>query len=66
MPLPVRSAVIGSMLPDEPALAKCPYCSRLVWLPDAEEVARVAVFLASQLSNPVTGHLLDANAGQWM
>jgi NAD(P)-dependent dehydrogenase (short-subunit alcohol dehydrogenase family) len=38
----------------------------LHYLPDAEEVARVAVFLASQLSNPVTGHLLDANAGQWM
>lgn len=27
---------------------------------------KVAVFLASELSNPVTGHLLDANAGQWM
>jgi 3-oxoacyl-[acyl-carrier protein] reductase len=38
----------------------------LHYLPDAEEVAKVAVFLASELSNPVTGHLLDANAGQWM
>jgi NAD(P)-dependent dehydrogenase (short-subunit alcohol dehydrogenase family) len=38
----------------------------LHYLPEAEEVAKVAVFLASELSNPVTGHLLDANAGQWM
>ena len=38
----------------------------LGYLPDALEIARVAVFLASELSNPVTGHLLDANAGQWM
>jgi NAD(P)-dependent dehydrogenase (short-subunit alcohol dehydrogenase family) len=38
----------------------------LGYLPEAEEIARVAVFLASELSNPVTGHLLDANAGQYM
>jgi len=38
----------------------------LHYLPKAEEIAKVAVFLASELSNPVTGHLLDANAGQWM
>ena len=38
----------------------------LRYLPDAREIAGVAVFLASQLSDPVTGHLLDANAGQWM
>ena len=38
----------------------------LGYLPAAGEIARVAVFLASELSNPVTGHLLDANAGQWM
>jgi NAD(P)-dependent dehydrogenase (short-subunit alcohol dehydrogenase family) len=38
----------------------------LGYLPGAEEIARVAVFLASELSNPVTGHLLDANAGQYM
>ena len=38
----------------------------LRYLPAAQEIARVAVFLASELSNPVTGHLLDANAGQWM
>ena len=38
----------------------------LGYLPDAQEIARVAVFLASELSNPVTGHLLDANVGQWM
>lgn len=38
----------------------------LGYLPEAGEIARVAVFLASELSNPVTGHLLDANAGQWM
>jgi NAD(P)-dependent dehydrogenase (short-subunit alcohol dehydrogenase family) len=38
----------------------------LGYLPDAQEIARVAVFLASEMSNPVTGHLLDANVGQWM
>jgi NAD(P)-dependent dehydrogenase (short-subunit alcohol dehydrogenase family) len=38
----------------------------LQYLPPAEEIAKVAVFLASEMSNPVTGHLLDANAGQWM
>ena len=38
----------------------------LGYLPEADEIARVAVFLASELSRPVTGHLLDANAGQWM
>ena len=38
----------------------------LKYLPAGEEIAKVAVFLASELSNPVTGHLLDANAGQWM
>ena len=38
----------------------------LHYLPEADEVAKVALFLASELSNPVTGHLLDANAGQWM
>lgn len=38
----------------------------LGYLPDAREIAKVAVFLASELSAPVTGHLLDANAGQWM
>ena len=38
----------------------------LGYLPEAPEIARVAVFLASDLCNPVTGHLLDANAGQWM
>jgi NAD(P)-dependent dehydrogenase (short-subunit alcohol dehydrogenase family) len=38
----------------------------LGYLPDAQEIARVAVFLASELSKPVTGHLLDANVGQWM
>ena len=38
----------------------------LGYLPEAPEIAKVAVFLASELSNPVTGHLLDANAGQWM
>jgi len=38
----------------------------LGYLPEAREIAGVAVFLASDLSNPVTGHLLDANAGQWM
>ena len=36
---------------------------RLGW---PEEQARVALFLASKLSYPVTGHLLDANVGQWM
>ena len=38
----------------------------LGYLPEAQEIAKVAVFLASELSNPVTGHLLDANAGQYM
>jgi len=38
----------------------------LRYLPDGPEIARVALFLASDLSSPVTGHLLDANAGQWM
>jgi NAD(P)-dependent dehydrogenase (short-subunit alcohol dehydrogenase family) len=38
----------------------------LHYLPKAQEIAQVAVFLASDLSKPVTGHLLDANAGQWM
>jgi NAD(P)-dependent dehydrogenase (short-subunit alcohol dehydrogenase family) len=38
----------------------------LGYLPDAREIARVALFLASDLSASVTGHLLDANAGQWM
>lgn len=38
----------------------------LRYLPDGEEIARVALFLASDLSSSVTGHLLDANAGQWM
>ena len=38
----------------------------LGYLPDALEIARVALFLASDLCAPVTGHLLDANAGQWL
>jgi NAD(P)-dependent dehydrogenase (short-subunit alcohol dehydrogenase family) len=38
----------------------------LRYLPEAVEISKVAVFLASDLSAPVTGHLLDANAGQWM
>jgi NAD(P)-dependent dehydrogenase (short-subunit alcohol dehydrogenase family) len=38
----------------------------LGYLPDAQEIARVALFLASELSKPVTGLMLDANAGQWM
>ena len=38
----------------------------LRYLPDSEEIARVGLFLASDLSDPVTGHLLDANCGQWM
>ena len=34
-------------------------------VPGSDETAKLAVFFASELSNAVTGHLLDASAGQW-
>lgn len=40
---------VGSMLPDETPLAKCPHCCRLIWLPDAEEVDRIDHLLIGRL-----------------
>jgi len=34
-------------------------------IPDAEEIADVAVLLASPLARAVTGQSLDVNAGNW-
>jgi NAD(P)-dependent dehydrogenase (short-subunit alcohol dehydrogenase family) len=38
----------------------------LGYIPDPEEIAGSVVFLASPLSRPVTGHVLDCNSGMWM
>jgi enoyl-[acyl-carrier-protein] reductase (NADH) len=35
-------------------------------MPKPDEVAGVALFLASDMSCSVTGHLLSANNGQWV
>ena len=35
-------------------------------IPAPDEIAQVVLFLASDQSSAVTGHVLDCNAGQWM
>jgi NAD(P)-dependent dehydrogenase (short-subunit alcohol dehydrogenase family) len=35
-------------------------------IPSPDEIAGSVLFLASDLARPVTGHILDANAGMWM
>jgi NAD(P)-dependent dehydrogenase (short-subunit alcohol dehydrogenase family) len=35
-------------------------------IPSPDEIAGSVLFLASDLSRPVTGHVLDCNAGMWM
>jgi NAD(P)-dependent dehydrogenase (short-subunit alcohol dehydrogenase family) len=38
----------------------------LGYIPSPDEIAGSVVFLCSELSRPVTGHVLDCNAGMWM
>jgi NAD(P)-dependent dehydrogenase (short-subunit alcohol dehydrogenase family) len=38
----------------------------LGYIPGPEEIAGSVVFLCSELSRPVTGHVLDCNSGMWM
>jgi NAD(P)-dependent dehydrogenase (short-subunit alcohol dehydrogenase family) len=38
----------------------------LGYIPGPDEVAGSVVFLCSELSRPVTGHVLDCNSGMWM
>ena len=38
----------------------------LGYLPGPDEIAGSVLFLVSDLSRPVTGHVLDCNSGMWM
>jgi NAD(P)-dependent dehydrogenase (short-subunit alcohol dehydrogenase family) len=38
----------------------------LGYIPSPDEIAGSVVFLCSELSRPVTGHVLDCNSGMWM
>ncbi len=38
----------------------------LGYIPSPDEIAGSVLFLASDLARPVTGHVLDCNAGMWM
>jgi NAD(P)-dependent dehydrogenase (short-subunit alcohol dehydrogenase family) len=46
--------------------AKIVVQTALGYIPGPEEIAGSVVFLASDLACPVTGHVLDCNAGMWM
>lgn len=38
----------------------------LGYIPGPDEIAGSVVFLCSELSRPVTGHVLDCNSGLWL
>ena len=38
------------MLPDEPRLVKCPYCSALIWIKEMEEIAEVMPWEETEIS----------------
>ena len=38
----------------------------LGYIPGPDEIAGSVVFLCSELSRPITGHVLDCNSGMWM
>jgi NAD(P)-dependent dehydrogenase (short-subunit alcohol dehydrogenase family) len=40
--------------------------SALGYIPAPDEIAGSVVFLCSDLSRPITGHVLDCNAGMWL
>ena len=40
--------------------------SALGYLAEPDEIAGSVLFLASELARPVTGHVLDCNAGFWL
>ncbi len=60
-----RRAKEGGTSPDEEE-SRITRQTALGYLPGPDEVAGSVVFLASPLSRPVTGHVLDCNAGMWM
>ncbi|MCH2170399.1 SDR family oxidoreductase [Myxococcota bacterium] len=62
----LRSFAEEQGVPFEQLLEQNVAMTALGYLPEAPEIAKVGLFLASDLSASVTGHMLDANAGQWM
>ncbi|MCE2392784.1 MAG: SDR family oxidoreductase [Proteobacteria bacterium] len=60
-----RQAREGGGEPDDYARAVIDQIP-LGYIPPPEEIAGSVVFLASDLSRPVTGHVLDCNGGMWM
>ena len=40
--------------------------SALGYIPGPDEIAGSVLFLASDLACPVTGHVIDCNAGFWL